>query len=39
MEPQLHQTPEVWLNYVAQSMAPMFERLGAPLPAQLKYCD
>jgi hypothetical protein len=29
-----HQTREAWLNYVAQRMAPMFERLRAPLPAQ-----
>jgi hypothetical protein len=36
MEAQLHQTREAWLNYVAQRMAPMFERLGAPLPAQLR---
>ena len=36
MEAQLHQTREAWLNYVAQRMAPMFEQLGAPLPAQLR---
>src|SRR6201993_2311804 len=36
MEAQLHQTREAWLNYIAQRMAPMFERLGAPLPAQLR---
>ena len=36
MEAQLHQTREAWLNYVAQCMAPMFEKLGAPLPAQLR---
>jgi len=36
METQLHQTREAWLNYVAQRMAPMFEKFGAPLPAQLR---
>jgi hypothetical protein len=36
MEPQLHQTREAWLNYVAQRMAPMFEKLGTPLPTQLR---
>src|SRR5215472_4571921 len=36
MEAQLHQTREAWLNYVAQRMAPLFERLEAPLPAQLR---
>src|ERR1700752_5511113 len=36
MEVQLHQTREAWLNYVAQRIAPMFEKLGAPLPAQLR---
>jgi len=36
MEPPLQQTREAWLNYVAQRMGPMFERLGAPLPAQLR---
>ena len=36
MEAQLHQTREAWLNYVAQRIAPMFEKLGAPLPAQLR---
>ena len=36
MEAQLHQTRGAWLNYVAQRMAPMFENLGAPLPAQLR---
>ncbi|MBV9499986.1 MAG: hypothetical protein JO138_11490 [Acidobacteriaceae bacterium] len=36
MEPPLHQTREAWLNYVAQRMAPMFERLGSPLPAELR---
>ena len=36
METQLHQTGEAWLNYVAQRMAPMFEKFGAPLPAQLR---
>src|SRR5712691_7633223 len=36
METQLHQTREAWLNYVAQRMAPIFEKFGAPLPAQLR---
>jgi SprT-like family len=36
MEVQLHQTREAWLHYVAQRMAPMFEQLGASLPAQLR---
>jgi hypothetical protein len=36
MEAQLHRTREAWLNYVAQRMAPMFEKFGAPLPAQLR---
>ena len=36
METQLQQTREAWLNYVAQRMAPMFEQLGTPLPAQLR---
>ena len=36
MEAQPHQTREAWLNYVAQRMAPMFEKLGPPLPAQLR---
>lgn len=33
---QRHQTREAWLNHVAQGMAPMFARLDAPLPAQLR---
>lgn len=36
MEAPPHQTREAWLNHVAHRMAPMFERLGAPLPAQLR---
>ncbi len=36
MEAQLHQTREAWLHHVAQRMAPMFEKLGAPLPEQLR---
>src|SRR6266446_6053098 len=36
METQLHPTREAWLNYVAQRMAPMFEKFRAPLPAQLR---
>ena len=36
MEAQLHQTREAWLNYIAERMAPVFEKLGAPLPAQLR---
>jgi hypothetical protein len=36
MEAQPHRTREAWLSYVAQRMAPMFKRLGAPLPAQLR---
>ena len=36
MEAQPHQTREAWLNYVAQRMAPLFEQLGTPLPAQLR---
>ena len=36
MEAQLHQTREAWLHHVAQCMAPMFEKLGAPLPAHLR---
>jgi hypothetical protein len=36
MEPPSQQTREPWLNYVAQRMAPMFERLGSPLPTQLR---
>ena len=36
MKAQLHQTREAWLHYIAQRMAPMFEQLGAPLPAQLR---
>jgi hypothetical protein len=32
----LLQTREAWLNYVAHRLAPMFERLGAPLPAQVR---
>jgi hypothetical protein len=36
MEAQPHQTREARLNYVAQRMAPMFEQLGTPLPAQLR---
>jgi len=36
MEAQLHQTREAWLNCVAQRMAPMFAKFGAPLPAQLR---
>src|SRR5215467_2631430 len=36
MEPQPQQTREAWLNYVAERMAPMFERLGSPLPTQLR---
>jgi hypothetical protein len=31
-----YQTREAWLNYIAQRMAPMFESLGASLPAQLR---
>jgi hypothetical protein len=29
MKGQLHQTREAWLNYMAQRMAPMFEKLGS----------
>src|SRR5439155_26054932 len=36
MEAPPHQTREAWLNYVAYRMAPMFERLEAPLPTQLR---
>ena len=36
METQLQQTREAWLNYVARRLAPMFKRLGTPLPAQLR---
>jgi hypothetical protein len=36
MEAQPHQTREAWLNYVAQRMAPLFEQLGTPLPAELR---
>jgi hypothetical protein len=36
MEAQLHQTREAWLNYIAQRMAPVFDKLGAPLPVQLR---
>ena len=36
MEAQLHQTREAWLHHVAQCMGPMFEKLGAPLPAHLR---
>jgi len=36
METQLQQTREAWLNFIAGRMAPMFERLGAPLPARLR---
>ena len=36
MEPPPQQTREAWLNYVAERMAPMFERLGSPLPTQLR---
>jgi hypothetical protein len=36
MEALLHQTREAWLEYVAHSMAPIFQRLGAPLPTQLR---
>jgi hypothetical protein len=36
IENQRHQTREAWLNHVAQCMAPMFARLEAPLPAQLR---
>jgi hypothetical protein len=36
LEAQLYQTREAWLNFVAQRMAPMFEKLRAPLSAQLR---
>jgi hypothetical protein len=36
MRAQLHQTRKAWLHYIAQHMAPAFEQLGAPLPAQLR---
>src|SRR6266849_9892360 len=36
MEAQLRQTREAWLHYVAHCMAPIFQQLGAPLPAQLR---
>ncbi len=36
MEAQLHETREAWLNYVAHRMAPMFEKLAAPLPERLR---
>ncbi len=39
MEAQLHQTREAWLNYVAQRIAPMFEKLGAPITGAVAYCD
>jgi hypothetical protein len=38
LEAQLYQTREAWLNFVAQRMAPMFEKLRAPLPAQQRLC-
>jgi len=28
MEAQLHQTREAWLNYIAERLAPVFEKLG-----------
>jgi hypothetical protein len=36
VEAQLHQTREGWLHHVAQCMGPLFEKLGTPLPAQLR---
>jgi hypothetical protein len=36
IEGQSHQTREAWLNHVVRRMAPMFARLGATLPAQLR---
>ena len=36
MESPPQQTREAWLNHVARRMAPMFERLGSPLPTQLR---
>ena len=36
MEAQLHQTREAWLHHVAQCMGRLFEKFGAPLPAQLR---
>jgi hypothetical protein len=39
METQLHQTREAWLNYVAQRMAPMFEKLGTFATGTVAYRD
>ena len=39
MEAQLHQTSEAWLNYVAQCMAPMFEKLGGSASGAIAYRD
>jgi hypothetical protein len=36
MEVQLQPIREAWLNYIAERMAPVFENLGALLPAQLR---
>jgi hypothetical protein len=36
MEVQLHRTREAWLNYVAERMASIFDKLRAPLPPQLR---
>src|SRR5712675_1908702 len=36
METRLHETREAWLNYVAASMAGLFQHLAAPLPAKLR---
>jgi hypothetical protein len=35
MEAPIHLTREAWLHF-AQRMAPMFEKVGASLPAQLR---
>jgi hypothetical protein len=36
MEAPPHQAREASLNYLAYRVAPMFERLGAPLPEQMR---
>ena len=36
MEAQLHQTREAWVHYLAHSMVPIFQQLGAPLPTRLR---
>jgi hypothetical protein len=39
MEVQLHQTREAWSNYIAERMAPVFEKLRGSATHSVAYRD